>query len=299
MKKSLLVIAIVICLLSSSLMLFACDSKGTIDTSTVVDIEVYEFYGFEVKPTSTTTAILTNYTGKLTEFSFPEKVVMNSKEYTITELDANLFKEDKRITKVVLPSTLIKIGDYTFTGCTNLKDLIIPDGVTEIGSYAFSGCQSFKNITIPESVKTLGVAVFSSCSNLETINIPDAITSIGQSMFSGCIKLEQIDIPENVKTIEYSAFQNCSTLNTIRIPEGVTTISDSLFAGCTSLTTISLPSTITSFGMYSFSNCTQLTIVNFENTKLKYAGINKYSNYYKQGVPSNCIVRCTDGDTTF
>lgn len=53
---------------------------------------------------------------------------------------SSAFNNELDITKVVLPSTLQKIGSYAFCDCRSLSSINIPDGVTQIGIGAFSGC---------------------------------------------------------------------------------------------------------------------------------------------------------------
>ena len=57
------------------------------------------------------------------------------------------------ITKVVLPDTLVRIGELCFYQCTNLKEISFPDTMTEIGSDAFMNCKKFDTIIIRGSVK--------------------------------------------------------------------------------------------------------------------------------------------------
>ena len=52
----------------------------------------------------------------------------------------------------VIPSSVTKIGDSAFEGCTSLKSVTIPNSVTEIGNYAFEGCTGLTSVTIPSSV---------------------------------------------------------------------------------------------------------------------------------------------------
>ena len=54
--------------------------------------------------------------------------------------------EDCRIESVTLPDSLVCIGDFAFSSCTNLVSVSIPSRVEEIGNYAFIGCTRLKNV---------------------------------------------------------------------------------------------------------------------------------------------------------
>ena len=67
----------------------------------------------------------------------------------------------------------------------------VPSGVIKIGAYAFSGC-SLSRVIIPNSVTGIDTAAFYHCSNLTHITLPDTITAIGSNAFFKCISLSEI-----------------------------------------------------------------------------------------------------------
>lgn len=52
------------------------------------------------------------------------------------------------LTKVVLPKTIRKIGNYVFYNCRNLKEILIGEETREIGSDAFMNCLSLHRLTL-------------------------------------------------------------------------------------------------------------------------------------------------------
>lgn len=54
----------------------------------------------------------------------PETVVEDGVEYTVVVIDENAF-QDRAITSIVLPSTLVWIYEDAFQGCTSLKDVTL------------------------------------------------------------------------------------------------------------------------------------------------------------------------------
>ena len=89
--------------------------------------------------------------------------------------------------------------------------MVIPDSVISIGDSAFYYCYNLKNISIPNSVVNIGEGAFSSCSNLEEVEIPDGIKFIKDFTFVYCENLTTIIIPQSVKEIGSLAFYSDSS----------------------------------------------------------------------------------------
>ena len=86
------------------------------------------------------------------------------------------------LTSIVIPNSVVSIGDGAFSRCSSLSNIVIPDSVTAIGNFAFWGCSSLSNIVIPDSVTAIGDYAFYYCS-LSNIVIPDSVTAIGICAF--------------------------------------------------------------------------------------------------------------------
>jgi len=76
------------------------------------------------------------------------------------------------------PQPYINIGVLTrsnkgaFTDCRALISLVIPDSVIHIGERAFDGCSRLKDVNISVSTKDIGKNAFTYCDNLQNITIP-------------------------------------------------------------------------------------------------------------------------------
>ena len=117
-------------------------------------------------------------------------------------------------------------------GC---KRSVIPSSVIKIGDYAFAACRGLTSMTIPSSVTSIGFKSFAYCDNLNFVDMPNSIISIGADAFEQCEKLTSILIPPSVVTIDRSAFWGCSGLASIIIPSSVKNIRERAFFGCKNL----------------------------------------------------------------
>ena len=201
--------------------------------------------------------------------------------------------------KVIIPSEIAGYSvvgiDHAFSGCRSLESIIIPDSVISIGQSAFEDCRSLESIIIPDGVIKIGMFAFSGCSSLKSITIPDSVMSIGQSAFENCTKLKEVHItdmaawcnikfdlfnsnplcyahnlylngklvtnlviPAGITNINHYAFSECNSLKSIIIPDGVVSIGDLRFYNCRSLESVTIPDSVVSIGYLDFSNCSLL-----------------------------------------
>ena len=75
-----------------------------------------------------------------------------------------------------------------------IEDHIIPNTVTSIGNYAFSGCSNIKNVTIPDSVTEIGVAAFNFTSGGTHEIVCEAI--VPPTIGADCFNCQTIFVPE-------------------------------------------------------------------------------------------------------
>ena len=194
------------------------------------------------------------------------------------------------LSNIVVPNSVISIGDRAFSCCSSLSSIVIPDCVTDIGNDAYSHCSSLSSIVIPDSVTDIGNDAFSHCSSLSNIVIPDSVTSIGDYAFSGCSSLSNIVIPDSVISIGNGVFSGCLLLEYISIPKSVICLNKNPFSDwkgvleCLSpnfiyeddvlfnkdkskivsfrnqkIESYIIPDSVTSIGDYAFSGCSSLS----------------------------------------
>lgn len=100
----------------------------------------------------------------------------------------------KKITALILPSTLRKISDCAFYGCEKLRRVEFNEGLESIGAGAFLGCRELREITLPPYLRRIESCAFENCLSLRRADIPEWTDYIGEFAFKGCGAIE-INIP--------------------------------------------------------------------------------------------------------
>lgn len=80
--------------------------------------------------------------------TIPAKAKVDGVSYRVTSIADNAFKNNKKITKVVIGNNIVSIGKNAFAKCTKLVSVIIGKNVIKIGKDAFAGCKKLKKIVI-------------------------------------------------------------------------------------------------------------------------------------------------------
>ena len=257
------------------------------------------------------------------DFLFIYRMMPNLKnldiaEVNITALPTQAFYNSKNVEHLILPNTLITIGEEMFYQ-SDLRSVVIPTNVTTVGYSAFKRCSSLTTVTfekesqlktiggdyyyggafsdctaltsieIPASVETIGNTAFSDCSSLATVTFEKGsrLKTIGNNAYYRCTSLTSIEIPASVETIEKKAFMHCSSLATVTFEKGsqLKTIAgdsyDGAFSDCTALTSIEIPASVETIEATAFIKCSQLATVTFEKgSQLKTIGGGYSSSYY-------------------
>lgn len=199
-------------------------------------------------------------------------------EVNITTLPKRAFYKSTNVKNIILPNTLITIGEEVFYQ-SKLESILIPAHVTTIDTSAFSDCTALTSVEIPASVETIEAAAFRNCSSLLSVTFEKGSllkTIGGQGLlnydtesygaFSYCTALTFIEIPASVETIEASAFGGCSSLSSIIFEDGalLKTIGGNAFRACKKLIAIEIPANVEIIEDAAFRGCSFLSIVTFK-----------------------------------
>ena len=181
-----------------------------------------------------------------------------------TIIGPSAFNDCHKLRSLIIPDSVVTIGDLAFQTCADLTNLTLGNGVTNIGKLGFAGCTSLRSVTIPDSVTTLSDSAFGGCTNLTNVVIGNGLNSINRATFSGCTKLRSVIIPNTVTNVGALSFYR-SGLTNVTLGNGVTTIGSQAFQYCP-LTSITIPLSVTNIGDGAFNTCTNLTSIYFQGS---------------------------------
>ena len=217
--------------------------------------------------------VLNKYVGTEAEVRVPDGV---------TELIGWCCVGNNKVTSVVLPESVVKIGEIAFYKCKNLSSVTLPQGIVEIGDSAFAECPKLTVIDIPDGLqKAAWLAeddVRLRCSFGSSAAF--ALSKGGNNFCAGDFQMRylfddegnrnglrlnkylgtdaEVTVPEEVTETD-SAFKDCNTVTKVVLPAGLTKLESNIFSGCTGLKEIAIPEGVTSIGNGAFRGCEALT----------------------------------------
>lgn len=222
----------------------------------------------------------------LEDIEIPQTVQHNGKTYTVTEIRFNAFDSAfdhrKPIRSVKFPSTLKKIGAYSFRYC-QLRTLELPEGLEEIEEGAFMHTHELSSISFPQSLKIIGNEAFRDNYVISQLHLPRGLESIGFGAFLNLTNLMDVKMPEKLNYLGEYAFWGCKSLYTISLPPGLKAIWDYTFAECINLEEVTINEGVEYIGEWAFRECTNLKKVHLPES-LKEIG--RYCFTFSSGMES-------------
>lgn len=169
-----------------------------------------------------------------------------------------------KLTKVILPESVVKIDEAIFFGSKNLTDITLGNNVKEIGEGIFIGTKPV-HLGIPHSVNKIAGRTFENCGSLKTSFLSENMTEIPYRTYYGCTNLTPFaSIPEKIEKIGKQAFYNCKALFVFRFPDNVIEIGEESFAG-SSFINLTTPPKLESISAGAFKGCESLATIAFNN----------------------------------
>lgn len=220
---------------------------------------------------------------------------MNTQQYTTWCNDANL-----DITALELPDGITCISGYAFCGENNgrnrgysLSKAIIPTSVIKMGDRAFQGCQKLSHFEyLGDSADAY--SILSECHSLRYVKAPaNALYYQYGEWYNAYPKLDTLIVTngwlstnytDDIHVPAYADFSNASNtdmqsiriagdgVKTLVLPKGLTIIDKGALQDSRYLQTITIPAEVTEVGVSAFENCRSLQSVVFAGQKVKTIG---------------------------
>ncbi len=184
-----------------------------ITATTVVSASAATYFeenGFKYLPMDKFNCKIYGYSDTKADVVVPNKL----SSYTVLEVADYAFVNNKNIETVSFSNAkaIDVIGEFAFSGCTQLKSIDIPMTLDKIGYGAFMGCVSLSDITIRSNISEIKEQTFEDCVSLTEFTVPDSVSKISDFAFADCSSLEKVVIPKSVNSISAKAFKNCNNL---------------------------------------------------------------------------------------
>ena len=257
--------------------------------------------------------------------------IINFENTSVSQISDCMFLECSSIYEIMVPNTIITVGEGAFSGCIKLASIDLSKTKTStIGVKAFAYCDNLSTIQCPTTltiiddgafredknlrsvqnlektvVTKIGYGVFESCSNLSSVKLPQTLSTLGESAFDGCSNLSAVAGFENtlVTILEARTFANCSSLTTLSLARGLTEIKKEAMIGCLVLRNLDSLSTtkVTKIGESAFKDTAGLTSISLPSSTFVSFGQNSFENSGTQKINNlkNCSKFKSFGASSF
>lgn len=199
----------------------------------------------------------------------PSEVRHDGVLYKVTAIGDWAFSGCSELVMVVIPPTVERIEAYAFNNCVSLSERVtLGPNLKYIGNSAFYGCLSlpevrFQAVDCQYMGGSMSATVFGNCLKLRNVIVDEGVERIPDYAFCGVDALKTLSpLPQSLKSIGNYAFAYCNSLaGNLDIPDRVETIGECAFHQCHSLRTLSLGASVCSIGARAFNRCIGLRSV--------------------------------------
>ena len=169
---------------------------------------------------------------------------------------------------LVIPSTVMEMKNYAFSGCVSLKSLSFEDDIM-LGTHTFRNCSSLDTIDI-DNLTIIGVSMFYNCDAIKSVTVKSSVVSVGDNAFQNCDGLESVAFEDGFQgIIGTGVFSNTTKLKSIYLCEGITSLPKQLFQKAGAISQVTLPNSVKTLGEKVFTGSTLTELVISENSQLE------------------------------
>ena len=268
------------------------------------DVTLYAYWEGDLKPSELSFSgeyelTVTGYNGSGTKLHIPAYV--GGKK--VVAIEAMAFRNNTKITSVIIPETVSNIGYAALSGCSSITDLRIPfvgeslypdrDDYIPLGHIFGDTDPTYdgRDTHNPNNGEALTSSSFGYTAQIQSSSykyyayaIPKSLkrvtvtnqTEIPVCAFYNCDLIEKITIPEEVTSIGAGAFYNCTKLASLNsdnarefvLPEGINTLATGVFYNCSSMTALEFPAELKIIEDGAFYGCSRIAKVEGNDKQL-------------------------------
>lgn len=191
---------------------------------------------------------------------------LSSASWAVGE-DEKGFKDNKTISKVILPENMTAVGRGQL-GYTGLEEIVFTGNkLKRVASGGFAFSKRLKSVKLPNSLETLEEQAFHSNDSLKSFTAPASLELIPQECFYGCLLLEKVELHKNVRRLGVGSFYKCYKLKNIVLPEKIEVLPKECFSFCEGLETVEIKGAIKEIGEDAFFRTNNIKSITFASAK--------------------------------
>lgn len=173
----------------------------------------------------------------------------------LVEIGIDAFSQCRKLEGIELPEGLERIGHYCFLYCESLGgELVLPASLLEIGERAFEGAAFRGDLVIPGNVKIVPTGAFMNAGFDGGLTLPEGLTEVGAVAFADSHFQGELKLPNSLDTIGDAAFSNVGFAGPLKLPAALKRLGESAFLGNSFSGDLVIPEGIQEIPSYAFGD---------------------------------------------
>ena len=180
----------------------------------------------------------------------------------VEKIGEGAFCDNKIITEVTMPDSVLFIEKDAFEECIKLKTVKFSGKLERIENSAFRKCKALTEAVLPETLSYIGYSAFDGCAKLKVITCESENIQMDHNPFDGIsdVKCKLLYDKNGMLIFAGTLFDYIGEAEEVEVPHGVKRIMNNAFAvsggGKTSkVKSVILPETVVEVGYRAFANC--------------------------------------------